>query len=356
MTKSPVLKDLNQFKNPFFFLPILLVIFVLFSLLLLPQFKKDDSKIEVDQKKIDLIFATSDTRAFTELTGEIGPQIAYEIIKAKYPNNDAAAHDFAHIIGIVAHDQKGMENLKVCDTAYNYGCYHGFIEAFIAKNTVAKVSGIEDGCIALGPVHAPSCLHGIGHGVMVDASYNLGTALENCSVLKKTSQIYCWDGVFMERIVGSMLVEKDKIKITQETLRDPCDSVKITYKEQCWRNQVSAWLPFFQGNTKEVGKQCSLIESQYQKTCFESLGLLVTITVGESREALISSCQVLPTSPAGGQISDDCLIGAMKELLFEGKKPDIAAHLCDAVSAPNRNYCLATYADHLAQSQARFGR
>ncbi|MEK9146785.1 MAG: hypothetical protein AAB639_01140, partial [Patescibacteria group bacterium] len=142
MTKSPVLKDLNQFKNPFFFLPILLVIFVLFSLLLLPQFKKDDSKIEVDQKKIDLIFATSDTRAFTELTGEIGPQIAYEIIKAKYPNNDAAAHDFAHIIGIVAHDQKGMENLKVCDTAYNYGCYHGFIEAFIAKNTVAKVSGI----------------------------------------------------------------------------------------------------------------------------------------------------------------------------------------------------------------------
>lgn len=351
MIKQAVLKDLSSFKNPFIVLPILLIAFVVFSLIILPKFKKEQPKKPLDQIKVDQIIKSNDTKAFTKLTQELSPQIAYELIKQKFPNNDTGTHNFAHIIGIVAHDQKGMAGLKICDTAYNYGCYHGFIEAFIAKNTVAKVSQIEDGCISLGPVHAPSCLHGIGHGVMVDASYNLGTALENCAVLKQSSQIYCWDGVFMERIVGSMLTDQNKSTMTKETLRKPCDSVSITYQEQCWRNQVSAWLPFFQGNTKEVQEQCSLIESRYQKICFESLGLLVTITVGENTNQIINSC-----TSAGGQISDDCLVGTIKELLFEGKNPAIAQGLCNSVSPQNQSYCQQIYADHLAQSQARFGR
>lgn len=353
MTKQAVLKDSSSFKNPFVLLPILLLIFIVITLVVLPQFKKKGDLTSFDQAEVDQIFqSNSSPQDFAKLTREIGLQKAYELIKKKFPNNDAAAHDFAHIIGIVAHDLAGMENLKVCDTAYNYGCYHGFIEAFISKNTVAKVAQIEDGCIALGTVHAPSCLHGIGHGVMVDSSYNLDAALENCSVLKQTSQIYCWDGVFMERIVGSMKTQEDKIIMTAKTLQVPCNSVKVTYRQQCWRNQVSSWFSFFGAKTKEVGGQCSLIEKEYQPICFETLGLLTTITFGENSPLLVSSCQVLPQD----QISDDCLIGAMKELLFEGKQPNIAAVLCDSVSFANRDLCRATYSDHLSQSQARFGR
>lgn len=352
MTKQAVLKDSSLFKNPFVLLPIVLVIFIAITLVVLPQFKKKGDLTSFDQAEIDQLFQNnSSPQDFAKLTREIGTEKAYVLIKKKFPNNDAAAHDFAHIIGIVAHEQRGIENLKICDTAYNYGCYHGFIEDFISKNTVAKVAQIEDSCVALGNVHAPSCLHGIGHGVMVDASYKIDTALSNCSVLKQSSQVYCWDGVFMERIVGSMLTDQNKPAMTKDTLREPCDSVQNTYKEQCWRNQVSAWLPFFSGNTKEVASQCSFIEREYQKTCFESLGLLVTITVGENAGQIINSCTV-----AQNQISDDCLVGAIKELLFEGKQPNVAASLCDAVSVANHNACLQTYNDHLAQSQARFGR
>lgn len=351
MTNKAVLKDLNPFRkfagSPLFLFVAILVL-VLAGLL---KFGKGQSSPSISPTRLDQIIKNNDSAAFTKMTYEIGPQKSYELLKQKFPKNDAAAHDFAHIIGIVAHDQAGITNLKVCDTAYNYGCYHGFIEAFIAQNGVKKVSGIEQGCIALGPVHAPSCLHGIGHGVMVDSSYNLETALGNCSVLKETSQIYCWDGVFMERIVGSMLTAENKPMMTRNNLREPCDSVKITYKEQCWRNQVAAWFTFFNGNTKDVAIQCSLVEVQYQKTCFESLGLLVTITVGENQQSLVSSCQVFPAN----QISDDCLVGAIKELLFEGKNPDIAKNLCQSVSAANRPYCLQVYNDHYSQSQTRFG-
>lgn len=357
MKKQAVLSGLSQFKillqNPFVLLPILTIIVIVITLVVLPRFKKDKSSTSLDQSQINQILKNnSSPQDFAKLTREIGLQKAYELVKIKFPANDTGAHDFAHIIGIVAHETGGMANLKFCDTAYNYGCYHGFIEDFISKNTVSAVAQIEDGCIALGSVHAPSCLHGIGHGVMVDSSYNLNSALKNCASLQQTSQIYCWDGVFMERIVGSMQTPEDKVVMTKDTLREPCDSVSTTYKQQCWRNQVSAWLPFFTGNTKEVGKQCNLIEREYQKTCFESLGLLVTITTGQNHQALISACQVFPEN----QISDDCLIGAMKELLFEGKNPQIAATLCDAVSQTNRNTCQQIYADHLAQSQTRFGR
>ncbi len=351
MTKQAVLKDLNKSKKLIPLLVILIATLVTSTIFLStksnsPEPAKDNST--ADFRKI---VSTKNIQAFTEFTKKLDPPKTYELLKKVFPNNDADAHDFAHIIGIVAHDQKGIENLKVCDTAYNYGCYHGFIEAFIAASGVEKVTGIEEGCIALGPVHAPSCLHGIGHGVMVDASYKLDTALENCSILKPTSQIYCWDGVFMERIVSSMLVAKDKLVMTKETLRQPCDSVQTIYREQCWRNQVSAWFQFFSANTKEVGRECSLIEPQYQKTCFESLGLLVTITVGENTSQIINSCTV-----TNSQISDDCLVGAIKELLFEGKNPSIAQSLCSAVSITNRDYCLQVYNDHLTQSRARFDR
>lgn len=356
MTKQAVLKDSNKSKKLISLLVISIAALVTSTIFLStksnsPQPAKDNST--ADFRKI---VSTKNIQGFTEFTKKLDPPKTYELLKKVFPANDADAHDFAHIIGIVAHDSNGIKGLSVCDTAYNYGCYHGFIEAFIAKNGVKKVAVIEEGCIALGTVHAPSCLHGIGHGVMVDASYKLDPALENCSILKTTSRIYCWDGVFMERIVGSMLTTDKRQVLTEATLGEPCNSVKTGYREQCWRNQVSAWFQFFGENTKKVGLQCSLIEREYQKTCFESLGLLVTITVGENAPALISSCQVLANPPTGGQVSDDCLIGAIKELLFEGKNPTIAQTLCNSVSSQNRPYCLQVYSDHLAQSQARFGR
>ena len=352
MTKQVVLKNLSKFKKPLILLLFLIIFVSIFSLLAIPKINKNQKTESASLTNLDTIIKDGNARAFATVAEEIGPQKSYELVRLKFPNNDTKAHDFAHVVGIVSFEKQGVAGLGVCDTAYNYGCYHGFIEAFIATNTVAKVSQIESGCIALGAVHAPSCLHGIGHGVLVDASYNLDKALENCSILQSTSQIYCWDGVFMERIVGSMQNETNKLVMTKETLLAPCDRVKTTYQEQCWRNQVSSWFRFFQGNTKDIGEQCSLIETRFQKTCFESLGLMVTITYGENAPTLISACQVITQN----QISDDCIIGSLKELLFEGKQAHIAASLCNSVSPANRDYCQLTFRDHLAQSQARFGR
>lgn len=345
MIKSAVLKGLNLFKNPLIPLSVLAGIVIIF--IILPPWDFTQQAQNTGQVKAEQIFETNDAQAFSAITRQIGPRQAYELIKSKFKNNEAAAHDFAHIIGIVAHEEGGMANLKICDTAYNYGCYHGFIEDFIAKNTVSEVSQIEDGCIALGWVHAPSCLHGIGHGVMVDASYNLDKALNNCSLLQESSQIYCWDGVFMERIVGSMLSSKDKLKLTDGTLNEPCRSVAATYRQQCWRNQPAAWLAYFKNDIRRTGDQCLAIDLKFQDICLASTGHLIAMGAPNDANQIKNLCTF------GGGINDACLIGVVKELMFEGKPPQLAQSLC-AYSTSQAD-CLNQFNQLFGEYQQRFG-
>ena len=347
MIRLSVFKKLTRSRKFLFLLTVAVTIVTVFSW---RQLYSPRATINQPDSNFKAIITKEDFEAFSIFTNKFGPAQTYQFLKQEFTHNETKAHDFAHVIGIVAHDQEGIEGLKICDTAYNYGCYHGFIEAFIAKNGIGKVTVIEEGCTRLGTVHAPSCLHGIGHGVMVADSYNLEGALNHCSLLKNSSQIYCWDGVFMERIVASMQTAKDKPILSEQTLREPCETIAKVFKNQCWRNQIAAWMQFFAGNTRKVGEQCSLLEADYRPTCLESLGLMSTITVGENPDRLISSCRVATAN----QLSDDCLIGAMKELLFEGKNPNLAYSLCQYVSAENQGKCLATYNDHFNQYQQRF--
>lgn len=297
------------------------------------------------------IFAKQDFGAFQKYAQKNGVEKAYEILKKNYPNNETQAHDFAHVVGLVALDQEGTKGLNACDTAFNYGCYHGLIEGFLIKNGIETVGEIEQACFDLGYIHTPSCLHGIGHGLMINATYKLEPALADCDRLRQSSRIYCWDGVFMERITGSMQDPQNRPTLTEDNLDEPCETISSTYKNQCWRNQVTVWLNYYQKNTQGVVARCFQIENQYQETCFESIGLTNVQNAGENIQNLINSC----LSP-NNQLLDPCLIGEMKELLFEGKSPQLAQSLCNQVSSQNQKECQQTYSQHFLEYQQRFGR
>lgn len=280
-----------------------------------------------------------------------GAENAYRLLKQKYTNNETVAHDFAHVIGIVAFDQTDISGLSICDTAYNYGCFHGFIEKFLIKKGVEAINQIEASCLSLGQIHSPSCLHGVGHGVLANRSYDLNLALSDCDRLKLETRIYCFDGVFMERIAGSMQDAKDRQLFPQNDLKKPCVSLSYVYKSQCWRNQVTAWFAHFGQNPWEVANMCFSSEKEFHSICFESLGLVNVIITGDNFQKLVDSCRLL-----SNQISDDCLLGEIKELLFEGKSPQIAQSLCQFVLTSRKNDCQNVFQDHYRQYQQRFGR
>ncbi len=281
------------------------------------------------------VFGSGNYKEFLDYARKNGAYKAYAVLKNRFTNNETAAHDFAHVVGQAAFEQKGDGGLSICDTAYNYGCFHGFIEFFLDKKGINAIGQVEQSCLGLASVHAPSCLHGIGHGVMIWDSYKVDNALLDCDRLAESSRIYCWDGVFMEKNRGSMIADSNRFKMTEATLGEPCNSVSQKYKEQCWRNQVFAWFGYYDGDFSSVRRQCYLLDGRFRKTCFEGIGFGAVANFGADRQKTNDICG----SADIGQGRDDCLIGAMKEMLFEGKDPGTAQSLCGDVSAVSAAGC-----------------
>lgn len=349
MTKESVYKKSKKLKlSKFLPLAVALVFLVgaFFVSLSLKNYFSAQEKTAFDK-----IITAKDYRGYESFTKEKGLLKSYGLLKARFAKNEPQAHDFAHVIGIVSHNQKGLSGLSFCDTAFNYGCMHGFMEAYLTLVDLKEgILEIEKTCRDMGNINAPSCLHGIGHGVLMQASYNLDRALSNCQILGQISQSYCFDGVFMERLAGSMLPAKNKIIPRGETLDEPCRDISHMYKAMCWRNQVTLWLGFYRGSTIAAGQKCLGIEKEFQSLCFETVGLGIAMTPDVDRNQAASMCSFMD----GNQLSDDCVIGVMKELLFEGKNLETAATLCQIASPNNQANCLTLYNQLLGETKSRF--
>ena len=156
----------------------------------------------------------------------------------------------------------------------------------------------------------------------------------------------------MERIVGSMLPIEKKLAPSAQNLDLPCREVAYIYKSMCWRNQVTTWMSFFGGNTIAVGTRCQGIEPEFQKLCFETVGLNIAMIPKIDKNQIAAMCAFIGQN----YVSDDCAVGAMKELLFENKAADIAGSLCQIVSPQTQQSCFSLYSQLKAETQVRFSK
>lgn len=347
MMSIPAFQKSVNFKKALFLLLIFAILLVLFfASSYLSKALQKSAADEFNRMVLD-----RDYRGLEKFTHRIGIDKSYGLLKEKFPGNEPQGHDFAHVIGIAAYQKEKTAGLLHCDSAYNYGCFHGYMESFVAQNGIDKIPQVENACISLGTLHAPSCLHGIGHGAMIDAGYVLGKALESCHLLQNSSQTYCFDGVFMERIVQSMRSPEKKFPITLETLDYPCSEVAYLYKSQCWRNQVTVWFSFYGGESRNSGQRCLMVEPEFRSICLESVGLNIAMLGPRDVNFAVRGCAFIPEDI----VSDECVIGVLKELMFENKSLDVAEGLCGFVSASTRTGCQQLYGQLKNDNQMRFG-
>ncbi|HSX19290.1 MAG TPA: hypothetical protein VLE91_04115 [Candidatus Saccharimonadales bacterium] len=286
--------------------------------------------------------------AFGDFIQKNGAEFSYNLLKDNFKNNDFLAHNYAHVVGLSVFEQKGSEGMKICDAAFNYGCFHGFIEGILRKDGVGAMSGIEKACFDLGSINAASCLHGIGHGVMA-ISYDLPKALETCDSLGDFSREWCWDGVFMERNVGSMQLQSDRFVLTGNNLMKPCEDLDLKYQDKCWRNQTYAWYSFFGGDVKKVASQCSLISQQFYQTCVRNLGMQTVAIYGSAQKSVDLCSRIVKTN-----FRDLCFLGTLDELMFEGRDVQNAASICDFVST--KDECTEEYVQQESNYRERFAK
>lgn len=211
------------------------------------------------------------------------PQDAYMAfiqMNAGFP--EGKQHLAAHAFGEALYAHEGMGGFPVCGAEFGFGCYHGFMGAFVQEHGIDAVGQLDLACIRGFGNLGLGCFHGIGHGLVSYYGYgilDLNKALSVCNTLTwKGAYGGCADGAFMEYNLRTMQSDTGSVQRTfSPTMPDePCPSVPSQFKVVCQFNQGEWWRQSLKGAAdapSRIGGFCaSLATTQEQSACFRGVG------------------------------------------------------------------------------------
>ncbi len=241
-----------------------------------------------------------------------------------------SCHDPAHKAGRFAYELLKQKAFQSCSAECHSGCYHGAVEAYFKEHGTADLSkqlrlvcGSE-----LRPFFAHQCFHGVGHGLMAWAGYELLDALEACEHVPEKWQVSCWTGVFMENIVGALgAKEGHASRYLSDDPHYPCTVVADKYKFSCYFLQTSRMMQVFSGDFARIAAACLGAPERYRRACFESMGRDVGGVHRRDVPQAIAACSHAPA----GELRTGCLIGAAQDTFWTADGQDTALRFCGAL-------------------------
>lgn len=278
----------------------------------------------------------TDDQALRNALVTYGPVATMQAMRQTAYAQGADCHNRAHQLGRMGFEEFGTEVFKLSIPECHSGFYHGAIEAFFKKNGTATLKqDLSTICIdGLNGFFAHQCLHGIGHGLMAWANYDLPGALEFCNLIPQpTGQSSCRTGAFMENIVGSLddsAEAKGRGHVTKYLTDDPqypCSIVKDQYKGDCYFLQTDRMLALSRTGYKGVAEECAKAPTLYHISCFASMGRTIGGQYrGHPKEA-IEQCGFV-TDPAN---RIHCTLGAAQDTFWDKNGETLAHEFCALV-------------------------
>lgn len=271
---------------------------------------------------------------------EYGPKQTTQQLNILSPEF-GSCHDPAHKAGRISYELLGEKAFKECGAECHSGCYHGATEAYFKDHGTANLSkNLNTLCgNELNGFFSHQCIHGIGHGLMAWANYDIFEALKSCDLLDKR-QDSCWTGVFMENFVGGLADKKDATghftKYLSNDPQYPCTIVDDKYKGSCYFLQTSRMIQIFGSNFEKVAKACLDAPKQYQRECFLSMGRDVGGVFRKNAPEAIKACLTAPE----GEYRVDCLDGAIQDTFWDSSGQDDAIGFCKLLTDKEQKaYC-----------------
>ncbi|MCH7883594.1 hypothetical protein IIA95_04270, partial [Patescibacteria group bacterium] len=146
---------------------------------------------------------------FNDLAEKKGASYAYEVLKAAPMPPGIDMHLLGHVVGDALYQQEGAGGMSICTHDFRNACSHSIVIGLLVEKGEKALPEINESCkLAPGGSGAYTmCFHGLGHGVLAYAGYDLLKAVELC---KKTGtpeyhnaeSSQCISGAIMEIIGG----------------------------------------------------------------------------------------------------------------------------------------------------------
>ena len=304
------------------------------------EFKPDDTKLADCEGSFPCL-----EQAFGNLSYEEGPKPALEEFDrqiAADPEIERNCHRIAHMIGAAAlvRYEGGVGKAFAEGSASCWsGYYHGILERAFSGVETERVAAVarelcSDADVRRTAFIAYQCVHGLGHGLMIYTGYDLPRSLEICDSLETSwDQTSCTGGIFMENISSSY-------GITSKWLRDddplyPCQTVAERHKLYCYLMVTSRILPLVNWDFAKTADWCRKSEDAWVATCFQSLGRDAS---GQTRG---DAAEILAICEEAGDMADECVYGASRDLTSQDSGPGRAAVLCRKAAASDRQLCFS---------------
>ena len=272
-------------------------------------------------------------QAFGNIAYKDGPKAAIELVQERMSSDvvQGDCHRIVHTIGSAAlerYDGNVAKAFSEGDSTCWSGYYHGILEkAFLGaastKELAARARQVcDDAGIRKTTWLAYQCVHGLGHGLMIDTGYNMPLSLRICDRLATAwDQTSCTGGVFMENINSSYGFKSPWLR--KRDLVYPCNTVKERHKLYCYLMVTSRILQANGYDWRAAARICAHVERGWVATCFQSFGRDASGFTRQNPIEIVRLCGI------AGKGENDCLYGAARDLTANDADGKRAAQLCN---------------------------
>jgi len=285
-------------------------------------------------------------QAFGNISYNDGPKTALSLVREKLPSDagvKADCHRIVHTIGSAAlarEDGNVAKAFSEGDSTCWSGYYHGILEkAFLGAASTSELAKrarevCDDPGIRRTTWLAYQCVHGLGHGLMIDTGYNMPLSLRICDRLATGwDQTSCTGGVFMENINSSYGFKSPWLR--KKDLVYPCEVVKERHKLYCYLMVTSRILQANGYDWRGAARICSKVERGWVSTCFQSYGRDASGFTQQNPPRILRLCGIA----GSGSHEDNCVYGAARDLTANDANGKRAAQLCNLGPARVRTRC-----------------
>lgn len=288
---------------------------------------------------------------YADLAYNQGNAAAFKDMEQAY-NTDgfvkAECHQLSHIVGRTSFEKSGSLE-KAYSEGNNFcwsGFYHGAIEQAISSLGADKIK--QDtanicGSFAKKELYSFNhfnCVHGLGHGLMAVASYNLHDSLKLCDNTNLAwEQESCYGGVFMENVMVASRGDGTTAYLDPARPLHPCKEVGSKYKQQCYLMQTSYILQHNGYDFAKTFEECANADEGFAATCYQSAGRDASGSTNSDVARTVDNCRKAPEGNV--EALRNCMTGAERDFVSYYHSDKQALELCAAFGGDLEQQCRA---------------
>ncbi len=275
-------------------------------------------------------------------------------LRATHDHIRQDCHQVVHDLGNDAAEYYGDIGIALTyeGSACWSGYYHGVVEYAISKfQDETLYENLPDICTSAAANRYSfthyNCVHGLGHGVMLNLDGDLFAALNTCEALEDTwEESSCVGGSFMENVTAAQQGLLDT-ELSTEDLMYPCNAVKDEFVDECWAMQTS-WILFQVGYDEDGFKKgfeiCNGIRKDMIRTCYGSMGRDASGSARLNVDTVLRLCSL-----GDSDYQVHCWVAASLNAVYSEHSTEKATELCERVPQQYQQECFNAR-DHAAST------